>query len=202
MTAYDYDAGTVSYRIFVSGLTFPRSYSCVVTATCYRPPSSTYIKTITTTTIDGPTISILSNTISGNDIYYFPSHLLSIVSCSGRGDEQDRILVTSVWDDLEAYYSLLPNDYQTAFSNGSLEDDNLISALERYDYCVFHKNYGLSDFANRSESSNRYYSKYNNKIMIIDHDNSGVVIVIISSVIAILSMTVLTVLLIKKKSRK
>ena len=45
MTSYDYDAGTVTYRIFVNGTLYPRSYSCRITASCYRPESQKYIKT-------------------------------------------------------------------------------------------------------------------------------------------------------------
>ena len=108
-------------------------------------------------------------------------------------------MVINAWDDLEETFLSLPNNYQASFSDGTLDDPYLLEALIRYDYVVFYKSYGLTDFASRNSSVNRYYSKSEYKTFVIEKDNS-IIVVIIASSISILSITTLMILLLKKKT--
>lgn len=163
-----------------------------------KPSTQEYDKTITTTYIDTYTPTSATANIDKEKLYWYPSYFLNALTCSGRGDNTDKEMVINTWDDLEDVYDSLPSSYQTSFSNGTLDDPHLLDALMRYDYVVFYKNYGLDDFASRGGSTNRYYSKKEYRPFIVENDNTYIV-VIIASLIAILSVTTLSILLVKKR---
>ena len=199
ITSSNLETGTATYKIYLTDIGSSKRFSFSPKALTYRPASEEYEKTITTTYIDGPTISTPTLDITKDALYRYPGFLLSTLTCSGRGDEGDRTMVINAWDDLEETFLSLPNNYQASFSDGTLDDPYLLEALIRYDYVVFYKSYGLTDFASRNSSVNRYYSKSEYKTFVIEKDNS-IIVVIIASSISILSITTLMILLLKKKT--
>ena len=199
ITSSDLNTGTVTYTIYFSGAGLNKTIDFQAQATSYKPAGTKYDKTITTTYIDTFTISSPTVNITKDAFYRYPSYLLSTLNCSGRGDEEDRSMVIDAWDDLEEAYLSLPSTYQSSFSNGTLDDPYLLDALMRYDYVVFFKQYGLTDFASRSSNQNRYYSRSEYKPFVIEKDNT-IIVVIIASVISILPITTLTIFIVRKKT--
>ena len=193
------ETGSVTYKIYFSEIGSQKAYSFRAKALTYKPSSSQYEKTITTTYID--TYNTLNPTlnITKDDLYRYPKYFLTKLTCSGRGDITDQNMVTNAWSDLEEMFELLPTSYKSSFSNGTLDDPYLLDTLMRYDYVVFYKNYGLNDFASRDNSSNRYYMKKEYHPIIKEKD-SVYLIIIIGSLISILSISILAILLVKKKT--
>ena len=192
--------GSVTFQVVFQGGGWgnQKNYAFTAYASSSKPSSTVYDKTVTTTTIDTYNISSPTLNINKDKLYWYPSYFLSQLTCSGRGDNADKEMVINAWADLKSVYQSLPSNYKTAFSNGTLSDVRLGEALKRYDYVVFYKNYGLEYFASRSNKSNRHYAKSEYRPFIKESDNT-VIIVIIASSISILSITVLSILLIKKR---
>lgn len=199
---YNYESGTVTFRInFVAGSS-TNYYGYRAYATMRKPPYMVYDKTITTTYIDRGTPSSINNVQTSN-LYWFPSFFLATINCSGRGDQEDKEMVINNWDAVATHFLLLPSEYQEAFTSGTLSDPRCLEALIRYDYVVFYKNYGLDDFASRSNKTNRYYLNNTNKVKtIFTNDDNDYLLIIVLSLTMIISLSTLTILLIRKKNQQ
>ena len=161
-----------------------------------------YWKTITTYTFTGTTISNPTLNVYTQPLSWFPSYFLETISCSGRGDQNDKNMITSRWGEVKEYFLNLSTEYQDAFSSGELTDPMTNEALIRYDYIVFYKGYGVDDFLNRSGNSNIYGSKNNINAQYLMNNltnDSTVTLVIICSSICVISLTTILVIMIKKR---
>lgn len=137
----------------------------------------------------------LSNIEMNAHVDFFNRYFLDTINCSGAGDNTDKTMVISNWDDVESFFNALPNENKTRYLLG--EDDDLVEMLTRYDYCVFHKKYPIKDFLNRKNSVNRYYSTSSTPQLIKSNDTS--IVIIIASSIVTISSTLILIYLLKKK---
>ena len=174
------------------------------------------IKTVTTqqtiggvtynvTTLGDPIITKSGTWDQANILYYpdsYGSYFLSTINCSGLGNDTDRELVSSKWQEVKEYYEALPSVNQAVLRVAEHEfDADMKEALRRYDYCLFFKNYPLEDFLNRGELVNRYYQNSSNPISIFKkEDEASTFIIIIASTISLLSITILSILLVRKRA--
>ena len=144
--------------------------------------------------------------ISISTIYNsYGDYFLSKVTCSGRGDKTDETKVRNAWNTMTNEQiitapkmpSSIKNYLKTYIASGT---SNLAKAIERYDYIVFRK-YGLTDFLSRGEFLGlRAVEKTNvTPIAMMNNDDYSIYIIIVASSVALLSITVLTVLIMKKK---
>lgn len=127
---------------------------------------------------------------------------LETISCSGKGDQNDKNMIISRWGEVKEYFLNLSTEYQDAFSSGELTDPMINEALIRYDYIVFYKGYGVDDFLNRSGNSNIYGSKNNINAQYLMNNltNDSIVnLVILCSSICVISLTTILVIMIKKR---
>ena len=161
--------------------------------------------TYNVTTLGAPTIST-STSYSSLEATWHPDrygdYFLDTIDCSGLGNEADKELVENRWQDVKEYYEALPdaNKERIRLGLNPYDIDNL-ELLRRYDYCLFFKEYPLDDFLARRELSNKYYEHNASYLPLnIKEDSTATIIIIIASSIAILSITVLSVILIKKRT--
>lgn len=185
---------TVTYKAMAAT---SNDVTVTFTATIYRPDK--YINT--TFNITTPNSPIISTSASLGSITmnahpdWYETYFLDTISCSGRGDNSDKTLVTSHWNNVETYFLNLPNSNKQRILGG--EDEELYSMYERYDYVVFYKNYGLNDFLARENAVNRYYSSSPSALTIYS-DNTSIIIIIASSSIILIS-TLSLIFLLKRK---
>ena len=130
------------------------------------------------------------------------------VTCSGTGSMTSG---STEWSASKSEYNSLSSSQKTIVQNasGTISGTWLETAVYRYDYIVFYKHYSSSDFddyLNRSESENRTFSLNNRSpFNIIIGNNSGditTIIIIAASSVALLSVTALSILVIKKRKQK
>ena len=163
-----------------------------------------YWKTITTYTFTGTTISNPTLNVYTRSLSWFPSYFLETISCSGRGDQNDKNMITSKWVEVKEYFLNLSAEYQDAFKSGELTDPMTNEALIRYDYIVFYKGYGVDDFLNRSGNSNIFGTNpnINNHYLVKSLTSDNTVIIIICSSICVISLTTVIIAMVKKRRKK
>ena len=147
--------------------------------------------------------------ISSQGIYdSFGRYFLSMCPCSGRGDETDRENVSSSWTRIKNGKiftdSRIPSELKDYFSSYDMIDTSDFSlAIQRYDYIIFYKKYELDDFLNRSSLvGSRYKSRDYNPLSFAKEENTQTLVLIISSSVVLLSITALSILIIKKRKLK
>lgn len=126
--------------------------------------------------------------------YYF----MDKITCSGLGDVT---FSSSAWTDVTDMYSKLTSHVQdTIFTTvGDQEGTNIEKAMARYDYIVFFKHYGYTDFISRGnagsgKSISGYYFNYFEAIT-FDFQSS----IFISLVVCGAICSALVILIIKKR---
>ena len=150
-----------------------------------------------------------TNTINDNDTVHqwFGNYFLSLIDCSGAGNYTDKEMCESGWTTLEEYYEQLNVEYKTAIDEASVTDgSNLASALTRYDYIVFHKRYNVNDFLDRENNPTKVFSSsiktFTPFALLSESENDlSTIIIIAASSICLLSITALSVLMVRKKKK-
>lgn len=148
------------------------------------------------------------SSIDNNEIIYrwFGTYFLSLINCTGKGNYSDQTMIVSNWPILETYYSQLNNEYKEAIGSAQVTgSDDLTSALMRYDYIVFYKNYPVNDFLNRSTNPSRIYTQSTsfNPLMTLAYSESHVttIVLIFGTVVSIFSLIMISTLLYKRKKQ-
>jgi len=136
---------------------------------------------------------------------YYGTYFLSQITCDGDGSITS---TSSNWTNVKNEYKQYMStavEGKVWTSTGSAGGTDLQKAVYRYDYIVFHKGYsGYDDFINRATSSGKQFAinSFSPFGLISDKDNISTIIIIIASSISLLSITALSVLVIKKRKRK
>ena len=151
-------------------------------------------------------ISRNTYTYSNLHLYdFYGEYFLRMCPCSGRGDASDRQNTSTSWgmmiNEKILNSTKLPTEIKRYMSNYSTVDSSTFSlAMERYDYIMFYKRYGYTDFLNRSTVGNARYNMKDNPSMsfYMKEEDISDYVVIICSVIALLSIATLSILIIKK----
>ena len=121
---------------------------------------------------------------------YYGTYFLSQITCDGAGNITS---ASSNWTNVKNEYK---QHLSTAVegkvwtSSAAASGTDLVKAMYRYDYIVFHKGYsGYDDFINRATSSGKSFTKVNWNVLGINDSQSTttflIVIVAIASVAAI-----------------
>lgn len=164
---------------------------------------------ITTTSSGSAT---LTNSFTGQDRSdCFVEHFRTVIThsiCELNGGESSNLdALKSKWSEIESDYNKMDSKANAYFTDATANPSGnyLEQAASTYDYVV--NKYGkteLNDFADRDGVSISYnaISRVNPFNILVEENNSTTVIVIIASSISLLSITALSILLIKKRKPK
>ena len=121
---------------------------------------------------------------------YYGTYFLSQITCSGSGSiTSSSSNWTNVKNEYKQHLSTAVEGIvwtTTAAASGS----DLVKAMYRYDYIVFHKRYsGYDDFINRTESTGKAFSTTNISALLFGKNgNNNLVLIIAVSVVAVSSI--------------
>ena len=134
--------------------------------------------------------------------YYF----MDQITCDGAGSITSP---SSKWTTVKNTYNNLTTNVQgecwTAAASES--GNNIEKAMYRYDYIVFFKKYsGYDDFINRATNTSGKAFTINNfkpfELIVNEENSISTIIIIIASSVSLLSITALSVLMVKKRKSK